>query len=439
MAAPENAVEPGQDEQEPHARLDDASRIAEGGLELIDEPGAFLEGLERLAAGTGPVAVDAERASGYRYSDRAYLVQLFRRGSGTLLLDPIALGTLVDVQAVIGEEEWIFHAASQDLPCLRELGMDPARIFDTELAARLLGLPRVGLGAVVEEVLGIELEKAHSADDWSRRPLPDAWLAYAALDVELLVDVRDDLAQRLASQGKLDWALEEFDDILQRELGAKKEDPWRKYGGLRARSPRSLAVARELWIARDALARATDTAPGRLVPDKSLAAVVQRLPRSKPELAAMKEFQGRASRSELDRWWSAIERGLGSDDLPATQPEGDRIPHHRSWEHRHPEAHARLQAMRPIVAEIAEQLEMPNENLLTPDHLRRLAWQPPAEATPEAVAGHLMASGARAWQASRVAAPLSVALLVTETGSEIEREGFVEPGQETKDESGAES
>lgn len=389
----------------------DRERLEAGGLELIDEPGAFMEGLERLAAGEGPVAVDAERASGYRYSDRAYLVQLFRRGSGTLLLDPIALGTLVDVQAVIGEEEWIFHAATQDLPCLRELGMDPARIFDTELAARMLGFPRVGLGAVVEQVLGIELEKAHSADDWSRRPLPETWLAYAALDVELLVDVRDDLAERLDAQAKRGWAAEEFDDILRRPLGVKKEEPWRKYAGVRARSGRSLAVARELWTVRDELARSSDTAPGRLVPDKSLAAVVQHLPRTKAQLAGMKTFQGRASRSHIDQWWAAIERGLAAEDLPGAATPGERIPNHRSWETRFPDAHARLQALKPVVADIAEQLEMPNENLLSPDHLRRLAWEPPADPTPEAVAEHLVASGARAWQAAQLGAPLAIVLL----------------------------
>ncbi|CAG7845476.1 Ribonuclease D [Pseudoclavibacter triregionum] len=389
----------------------DEARLGEGDLDLIDDPESYLEGLERLAAGEGPVAVDAERASGYRYSDRAYLVQLFRRGSGTLLLDPIALGTLVDVQAVIGEEEWIFHAATQDLPCLRELQMDPARIFDTELAARLLGMPRVGLGAVVEDVLGIELAKAHSADDWSARPLPASWLAYAALDVELLVDVRDELERRLEDQGKLEWAREEFDDILRRPLGVKKEEPWRKYAGTRARNPRALAVARELWTARDELARTTDTAPGRLVPDRSLSAVVQALPKSKQELAARKDFQGRASRPELDRWWSAIERGLASEEPPKAAASGERIPPHRSWEQRHPEAHARLQALQPIVTELAERLGMPRENLLTPDHLRRLAWEPPASSTPDAVAAHLIESGARPWQADLVAAPLAAALV----------------------------
>src|SRR5690606_29950119 len=158
----------------------------------------------------GPIAVDAERASGYRYSDRAYLVQFYRRGSGTFLIDPIPFGRLDDLHEVIGTEEWVFHAATQDLPCLREIGLDPSTIFDTELGARLLGMERVGLGSVVEELLGIHLEKAHSAADWSTRPLPNEWLEYAAYDVELLIDVRDIMAELLDQSGKSGIAEQEF-------------------------------------------------------------------------------------------------------------------------------------------------------------------------------------------------------------------------------------
>jgi ribonuclease D len=169
---------------------------------VIETREAYDEAVERIAGGVGPVAVDAERASGFRYSQRAYLIQVFRRDAGTFLFDPTTIGAFDELQSVIGDEEWVLHAASQDLACLREVGLDPAGIFDTELAARLLGMPRVGLASVVEELLGIRLAKEHSAADWSTRPLPQSWLRYAALDVELLVDVRDRLAERLVDAGK---------------------------------------------------------------------------------------------------------------------------------------------------------------------------------------------------------------------------------------------
>ena len=152
--------------------------------------------------GTGPVAVDAERASGYRYSQRAYLVQLRREGAGTVLVDPIEQSDLSAIGAALGDAEWILHAANQDLPCLAEIGLRPPHLFDTELAGRLLGDERVALGTMVERHLGVRLEKGHSAADWSTRPLPHDWLVYAALDVELLVALRAALATELARRGQ---------------------------------------------------------------------------------------------------------------------------------------------------------------------------------------------------------------------------------------------
>ena len=273
----------------------DAQRASRGDLHVIDTRAMLDDAIEQLAAGHGPVAIDTERASGYRYSDRAYLVQLYRRGAGTFLIDPLPFDDLRDVAAAIASAEWILHAATQDLPCMRELGLEPTALFDTELAARLLGMQRVGLGTVVHELLGVELAKAHSADDWSTRPLPTQWLAYAALDVELLVDVRDALEERLVSTGKLDWATQEFVAVLERDLSPRPfEHRWRRMSGIhQLRSPRQLAVARSLWFARDELARETDTAPGRLVPDRSLSAVAKTMPRTRGQLASLESFTGK--------------------------------------------------------------------------------------------------------------------------------------------------
>ncbi|MFN2535849.1 MAG: ribonuclease D, partial [Pseudonocardiaceae bacterium] len=126
---------------------------------------ALHEAVAALRGGTGPLAVDTERASGYRYWQRAYLIQLRREGAGTVLIDPIELDHLCGLAEVLNPLEWVLHAASQDLPCLAELGLAPAAVFDTELAARLAGLERVGLAALVEELLGYQLLKGHGAAD----------------------------------------------------------------------------------------------------------------------------------------------------------------------------------------------------------------------------------------------------------------------------------
>ncbi|WP_378146594.1 HRDC domain-containing protein [Cnuibacter sp. UC19_7] len=368
---------------------------------VIADVDDFHDAVEELALGHGPVAVDAERASGFRYSQRAYLIQVYRRGAGTYLFDPPAIGEFAPLQSVIGDAEWVLHAASQDLPCLREVGLDPVTVFDTELAARLLGLPRVGLGAVVEELLGIHLAKEHSAADWSTRPLPASWLEYAALDVELLLDLRDSLAVLLKQQGKERIAVEEFAAVVAKEEKPPLAEPWRRLSGIHSLRPdRHLAAARELWLARDALARELDVSPGRLVPDTSLIAAARALPESRRDLAGLKQFSGRASRTELDRWWNAIERARTTDDIPVQRRSGggDTLPPPRSWSDRNPEADFRLKAARAALTEIATDRAIPLENLLTPDFLRRVAWEPPVEITPESVGDALAELGARPWQ-----------------------------------------
>ena len=392
---PTNAAAP-----EPHAHV-----------EVLDTVEQYRDAVAKLAQGTGPFAVDAERASGFRYSQRAYLIQVYRRGAGSFLFDPPAIGDFSELAAVMAGEEWILHAASQDLACLREVGLDPEVLFDTELGARLAGLPRVGLGTVVEDLLGIHLAKEHSAADWSTRPLPQSWLVYAALDVELLPDLRDKIAELLEQGGKTEIARQEFAAVLRKEPVSRQE-PWRRLSGIHAlRQQRNLAVARELWHARDDYAREIDSAPGRLVPDGSLLTAARALPQSKRDLAAMKDFNGRASRSQLDRWWAAIERGLATTDLPAGRPPGDGMPPPRVWADKNPEADGRLKRSRAAVVARAEELNIPTENVLTPDTLRRVAWAPPSEITAETIGEALRDLGARDWQVEATAQVIAQAFV----------------------------
>jgi ribonuclease D len=367
-----------------------------------------------LRSGQGPVAVDAERASGYRYSQRAYLVQLRRAGAGTALIDPIALPDLQPVDAAIGDAEWILHAANQDLPCLAELGMRPARLFDTELAGRLLGDERVALGTMVERHLGVGLEKGHSAADWSTRPLPYDWLAYAALDVELLVDLRGVLADELARAGKTEWAEQEFDALLRTPPNQPRADPWRRTSGIhKLRTRRQLAAVRALWYARDRYAAERDIAPGRVLPDSAIVEAARVDPSRPRDLAALPIFGGPRQRRRLDRWFAALEeaRGLPEEDLPpVTGTGGDGIPSTARWREREPAAAARLVAARAVVTELAQKHHVLAQNLLASDVVRRLCWQPPARRDEDALRARLAELGARPWQVELTAAPLAAAL-----------------------------
>jgi ribonuclease D len=384
---------------------------------VVSDPTALRRAAAALSDGNGPVAVDTERASGYRYSQRAYLVQLRREGAGTVLVDPVALSGRIDpLVDAVADTEWVLHAASQDLPCLAELGLRPAVLFDTELAGRLAGFDRVALGAMVERLLGYRLEKGHGAADWSRRPLPHDWLTYAALDVELLVPLRDVLERELAEQGKLDWALQEFEAVRTAPPPKPRAEPWRRTSGIhRLRNPRQLAGVRALWKARDNLARQRDIAPGRVLPDSAIidAAVID--PATEADLLALPVFRGRSQRRTVKVWSDALAkaRALPRKELPEVSPAHDGPPPPNRWADRDADAAARLAAARAALTQVAEQLRLPVENLLLPDLVRRTCWEPPADLDVDTVAEVLRAGKARPWQVALTAEPLSKSLRAT--------------------------
>lgn len=373
---------------------------------LVTNPDELAIAIDQLASATGPVAVDAERASGFKYSQRAYLVQLKTEHSEIFLIDPTTDSSLVDshefsrLREFLADREWILHAATQDIPCLEELGLRPKAIFDTELAGRLTGQPRVGLGSLVESLLQIGLAKEHSAADWSSRPLPESWLNYAALDVELLHELRTSLQQLLEAQGKSEWANQEFENLLSFKPKPAKQDRWRGISGLSKVSDQlSLEVARKLWLAREELAIKLDVSPGRLIPDASILAVAIAKPRTRPELASLRSFNGRASRSYLDLWWEALQSALKATVLPTVRAERtEGIPNHRNWAAKYPEADRRLRHAKNALTLIGESAKVPLENLLTPDFLRQICFAPPEPATLETVEQTLMGFGARRWQ-----------------------------------------
>jgi ribonuclease D len=379
----------------------------------IDTQADLARLVEAMRTAAGPVAIDAERASGYRYGQRAYLVQLRREGAGTWLVDPLGLPDLAPLGDAIATEEWVLHAASQDLPCLAEIGLRPSQVFDTELGARLAGYERVGLAAMVEMVLGYNLEKGHSSADWSQRPLSEEMLRYAALDVEVLVALRAHLEEVLREQGKWAWAQEEFAAIVAAPPSPPRVDPWRRTSGIhRLRTRRQLGNLRSLWQLRDETARRRDIAPGRVLPDAAMIEAALRSPKTVDDLVALPVFSGRSNRRRADVWFGALAQAaaLSDDELPSPTLPGDGPPPTHRWSERDPAAAHRLAAARAAVLEIAAELELPVENLVEPAVVRRLAWSPPDPADEPTVRRVMHELGARQWQVDLTAAALAAAL-----------------------------
>ena len=273
----------------------------EGLPPLVTSAAALEAAVKALAGGNGPVAVDAERASGFRYGHRAFLVQFRRAVPAPCSSTPSPARICPYSTPLSPDTEAVLHAASQDLPCLAELGYRPRKLFDTEVAGRLLGCPRVGLATMVESMLGLGLEKTHSAADWSTRPLPVEWLHYAALDVEVLIELRDTLADQLAEQGKTEWARQEFAAELAAEPQPPRADPWRRTSGIhRVRNRRGLAVVRELWLERDKIARRRDISPTKVLPDAAIVEAARTMPSGPEALTGIGGFSG-ASAAAPDR------------------------------------------------------------------------------------------------------------------------------------------
>ena len=400
---------------------------AEGTPPVIDTESRFKEALVQLAQGHGPFAVDAERASGFRYSARAYLIQIKRNNGGLHLIDPIPFGPGHDLFAqlntVLNTDEVILHASTQDLPCLRELGINPVSLFDTELAGRIAGLPRVGLGPLLETLMGVSLAKEHSAADWSARPLPKDWLTYAALDVELLVELRDRMYEILIKTNKLSWALEEFASILKAPPAPPRVDPWRRTSGMHKIKRRDqLAIIRELWTARDRVAASQDIAAGKLLNDSAMVELAMTAAVTKKEFEKTLRPLGLRARwlENLPLWLSSISSAIAlpEEQWPAMRTNADTLPPIKLWRDKFPEKYAPLSHARAAIELIAHNNEIPVENLITPDHVRRVCWKPPAGATETlsvpTVERALAELGARQWQISLVAPALAAALLEKE-------------------------
>jgi len=384
---------------------------------LVENDEGLAAALEVIKSTEEPLAIDAERASGFRYGQRAYLIQVGVVGQAIYLIDPVAqysASLWTSLIELLSDRTWIIHAASQDIPCLTELGIKPSKLLDTELGSRILGLPRVSLGTITEHYLALKLAKEHSAVDWSERPLRKEWLEYAALDVDVLHELWECVEADLVANEKLAIATEEFEFLTVPQNKPSKVDRWRTMSGLHeVKDARSLTIAKHMWEAREQLAMDRDYAPGRLIPDAAIVAVVKALPKSKSELSSLRSFTGKASRTFLDTWWDAYTQGTTTKNLVELRIKSTGIPNHRNWPQKFPEANARLVAAKAVIAELSTSMNMPPENILSPDTMRAICFEPPTELSTSAVIDFLRTKQARNWQIEAVAEKFVEAIATT--------------------------
>lgn len=445
----------------------------EGVPEVIDTLESYKEYCSLLAAGSGPLAADAERASGFRYGHEDWLIQFKRKGAGIGLLDPIELTKLGadwnEFNKAVGDAPWIIHDSMQDLPGFFDIGLRPLALFDTEIAAKLLGRKRFGLSSVTEYYLGLTLAKEHSAADWSYRPLPRDWRNYAALDVELLIELEEVMSGELKKQGKLLWANQEFAHLLSK--GAQKKaphpNPWLRISHISVlmHDKIGLMIAKELWQKRDELARQYDIAPTLLLSDSAIIEAGKRKPNNSREFRSIRILNERVrihTGSEQDKmferyapiqrkikpnvWKVVIEDAISRVKsgevaiIDYTQSSNDEddcdCPNESSliaknvqdaqesqdvqesqaaprsmkyWREHHPKRYERLQNVKQSLIKIAEDTHTPTEIIIKPQIIRNLCWQDDVEHIN--VKEFLDEQGARMWQSDLIAESVTRAIM----------------------------
>lgn len=378
----------------------------DGLTELVESQEMLDEAVAALIKGAGPVALDAERASSFRYSARAYLIQIRREGAGTFLIDPLAVNDFSKLSDFLKSEEWILHAATQDLACLAELNLVPTKLFDTEHAGRLLGKQKVGLAGLLESEFGIGLAKEHSAADWSTRPLPEPWLIYAALDVEKLIELREALKTQLENLNRWEWAEQDFQHLTNWKPAPALADPWRKTSGIhQVRQPRQLAIVRELWTEREKIAQEKDKSVSKVLPDAAIIDIAKNELKSARDVYMLESLRNRSHKAYADLWWEVrnYAMNLKESELPSAKSGLSSIPPTKAWEEKNPEAFARFSKVRPKVLEIAESFAVAPEIIVSPELIRKLCWNEYESITDHgSLANWFISNTARKWQAELI-------------------------------------
>jgi len=321
------------------------------------------------------LAVDTEGASFHRFVDRVYLLQL-STASVTALFDPLTVGPLDRLGRMLADRaaEVVFHDADYDLRLLhQDYGWHPTHLFDTRVAAQLLGIRVFGLAALLQRYLGLKLDKKHQRADWSMRPLPPDMRDYAAQDTMHLLELRDALARDLEGAGRWSWAEEEFARIEgTRWENGDASDAFLRIKGARDLTRRQLAILRELVLWRDDVAREKDRATFRVAGNEALLETARRAPRTREDLAAIKGMPRGMAERQGEALLAAIERGLAvaDDKLP-------RFPRAPRWD-RDPDFEQRVNRLREVRERVARELDLDPGFLISRERLEVVARRKPA-------------------------------------------------------------
>lgn len=417
---------------------------------LADTPDAVSGAADALAAGTGPVAVDTERASGFRFDDRAWLVQLRRAGAGTHLVDPAAVPSAGRLLApVMNTAPWVLHAAHTDLPALTSLGWYTPVLHDTQIAGRLLGFGQIGLAGMLEELLGVTVAKDKGRENWSSRPLPRDLLTYAALDVELLTELLDTALSRLrrrdSTEGtdRMGWYRQECDHVRADWSHPVTVTDWTRLRGIGAvRDPRGLELARRLTDIRTAVARTRDTPPEKVLSSATIVGLARSPWNAERVLCTGTAPAGRGARGRSRRPGQQLSRDLRDllldgvrgaltadpADLPVRPAAPRGRPDHRTWPRDHPVAARLLTGFRTTVDDLADGLGLDPSELLVSRSVRTLAWEAsvtlaaggpdrddtdPVGWAEDLLGGLLTDEGARPWQTDLLVPALVPTLAAT--------------------------
>jgi ribonuclease D len=367
-------------------------------ITLIDRPEG-LETVERELDAAPRFALDCEAAGFHRYSDRLCLVQL-TVGRRTFLLDPFALPIQEVLRPALEDpdREVVMHGADFDLRLLdRDLGINLRGLFDTQVAAALLGIDGLGLQSLLDRTLGVRLEKKFQRADWARRPLPRPMQEYAALDTHHLIPMANRLADELDSVGRTEWAQEEFRELeaIRYEEPAE-EDPVTRIRATRDMSDREVHRLRVCLEWRDEVARDLDRAPFRVAQDSVLVEAARANPR---DVESLGRIRGMSSELARTRGTDLVKRFREVDGLPAGRIQG--LPPRREGGRGRPppEVEERMSRLKSVRNQVAREVGIERGTLLPNALLAELA-----EAPPEDLHAIHRVPGIRGWQA-RVAGP----------------------------------
>ena len=356
-------------------------------LDSADDVRGFLDSLR----GVRDIALDTEGASFHRFVDRIYLLQLSTRDRHAII-DPLPMGTPEGLGPLLESRDVqvVFHDADYDLRLLhQDYGWRVTNIFDTRIAAQLLGIRAFGLAALLEREFGVKLDKKHQRADWSMRPLTADMLDYAAQDTRWLLELRDRLRDQLEAKGRLAWAEEEFARLEGTRWDTEDgSQAFLRVKGARDLSRRELALLRELVQWRDSVAGELDRATFRVVGNEALLEISRRAPTTRAELGAVKGVPRGMLESRGQDMLAAVRRGMEVPD--AALPRFPRAPR---WD-RDPDFDERVTRLKTVRDAAADRLGLDPGVLGARDRLEAVARR-----NPRTVEELTEVTGLRRWQA----------------------------------------